>query len=623
MFRKKDNEPGDQLPVPGELPPIPELEAEDEREAEKSPRVWLWTLLAASAVALMFIYVVALGVLGVYDGLKDRARQSFDIAQDHYELGMSYLEDNEYELAIAEFELALRHDSSMENAQAYLQEAKELAESEITPTSETRQDASRTLYVQAVTQYEAGNLDQTLEILDELRGLDPDFQRENVQTMLITAHAQVGLDALRSDSLDEAAAHFEAVLELDPDNGDAQEQLNLLDLYQVALNQWQQDWTAAIQSLKGLYALAPEYKDVRVRLRDAYLFHAQDLADDGNWCRAYEQYAAAVEILPLESTVDKRDDAQILCQATAEAPTATPTRRPTAQATSEAQVTATPGSSPTPATASQPAGQGQIAFTSFDALRQRTDIYVLNLGQGAARLLQESASQPAFSPNGAMLAFHNQDPEHLGLGVLDLRTNQLSELTDHVEDSAPVWSPDLVQIAFASNKHGDRKWRIYAISPYAVRGEGEEWIYGRMPSWSPDGSQLAYHGCDERGDNCGVWLMLAGGFEPARLSTDLSDTTPAWSPNGQQVIFISSRAGNWELYVVDVDSKVETRLTEHRAADVAPTWSPDGKKVAFLSNREGAWAVYVLEIASGNVQKVIATGDNYPDPVNERLSWIP
>jgi TolB protein len=623
MFRKKNNEPGDQMPVPGELPPIPELKAEDERQAEQRPRVWLWTLLAALAVALMFVYVVALGVLGVYDGLKDRARQSLDIAQDHYELGMSYLEDNQYELAIAEFELALRHDSSMQNAQAYLKEAKELAESEITPTSETRQDAARTLYVQAVTQYEAGNLDQTLEVLDELRGLDPDFQRENVKTMLVIAHSQLGLDALRSDSLDEAAAHFEAVLELDPENGDAQEQLNLLDLYQVALNQWQQDWTATIQSLKGLYALAPEYKDVRVRLRDAYLFHAQDLADEGNWCRAYEQYAAAVEILPLESTVDKRDDAQILCQATAEAPTATPTRRPTAQATSEAQVTATPGSSPTPVTASRPAGQGQIAFTSFDALRQRTDIYVVNLGQGAARLLQESASQPAFSPNGTMLAFHNQDPEHLGLGVLDLRTNQLNELTDHVEDSAPVWSPDLVQIAFASNKHGDRKWRIYAISPYAVRGEGEEWIYGRMPNWSPDGSQLAYHGCDERGDNCGVWLMLAGGFEPARLSTDLSDTTPTWSPNGQQVAFISSRAGNWELYVVDVDSKAETRLTEHRAADVAPTWSPDGNKLAFLSNREGAWAVYVLEIASGNVQKVIATGDNYPDPVNERLSWIP
>ena len=627
MFRKKQNESGDLMPVPDELPPLPDLEAEDEQEAERRPLVWLWTLLAAVAVALMFVYVVALGVLGVFDGLKDRARQSLEIAQDHYDLGLTYLEDDEYELAIAEFELALRHDSSLQNAQAYLQEAKELAESEVTPTSETRQDAVRNLYVQAVAQYEAGNLDQTLAALEELHGLDAEFQQENVQTMLLTAHSQLGITALRSDRLEEAATHFEAVLEMDPDNGDAQEQLNLLDLYRVALNHWDQDWAATIQALKGLYALAPEYKDVRVRLRDAYLFHAQDYTDEGDWCRAAEQYAAAVEILPLESTVDKRDDAEILCQATAEVPTATPTRRATArattQATAEARATATPGSSPTAAAASKPAGKGQIAFTSYDVIRQRTDIYVVNLAQGHARLLQESASQPAFSPGGKMLAFHNQDPEHLGLGVLDLGTNNYTELTDHVEDSAPTWSPELAQIAFASNKHGDRKWRIYAISPYAVRGEGEEWIYGRMPSWSPDGSQLAYHGCDVRGDSCGIWLMLAGGFDPQRLSSDLSDTTPVWSPDGRQIAFISSRAGNWELYVVDVESKKETRLTENRAADVAPVWSPDGKSLAFLSNREGAWAVYVLRVASGDVQKVIATGDNYPDPVSERLSWIP
>ena len=55
--------------------------------------------------------------------------------------------------------------------------------------------------------------------------------------------------------------------------------------------------------------------------------------------------------------------------------------------------------------------------------------------------------------------------------------------------------------------------------------------------------------------------------------------------------------------------------------DYQPRLSPDGKSLAFLSNREGAWAVYVLRVASGDVQKVIATGDNYPDPVSERLPW--
>ena len=154
--------------------------------------------------------------------------------------------------------------------------------------------------------------------------------------------------------------------------------------------------------------------------------------------------------------------------------------------------------------------------------------------QGEAKLLQENASQPAFAPGGRRLAFRNHHPSYLGLSILDLDSQEISEVTVHPEDSTPAWSPDPKQIVFASDKHGDRKWRIYVISPGEVRGEGEEWAFGQMPAWSPrwNGQTVAYHGCDERGDKCAVWVMKAGGFSPARLTTDPSDTAPAWSPDG-------------------------------------------------------------------------------------------
>jgi Tol biopolymer transport system component len=146
-----------------------------------------------------------------------------------------------------------------------------------------------------------------------------------------------------------------------------------------------------------------------------------------------------------------------------------------------------------------------------------------------------------------------------------------------------------------------------------------------MPAWSSDGSQIAYHGCDERGDNCGVRLIKAGGFDPRRLTTDPGDTAPSWSPagapGGAQVAFISARSGNWEIYLVDVETGKETKLTDHPATDVAPTWSPDGRQLAFLSDRDGGWALYTLELESGRAQKVIATGDAYPEPISEQLSW--
>jgi len=626
MFRKK-KDPVEEvlLPVPTVLPPVEELEQEEEQSAKRRPRTWLWTFITALVVVSLLVYILVLGALGIYDGLKDRSLENQRLAQEYYAQGVTHLEAKEYEKAIGEFTLALRHDSSLAEARTLLREAEEMARAQATPTSETRRDAAELLYRQAVAHYESGTLEQAVVVLEELRGLDADFQRENVQTMLVTAHYQLGLNAVMQDRMDEAADHFEAVLALDPEYEDAQDQLNLVTLYMAAMSNWDRDWSAAIQGLKGLYALAPEYKDVQARLHDAYTLHAEAYAAEGDWCRAADEYSAAVEVLPLEATVDLRDDARIRCQATAEAPTPTPTSqarataRPTATAAAGAQSTPTP----TPTGAVAAVGSGRIAFTSYDAVRQRYDIYVVDLAQGDARLLRENASQPAFSPGTSRLAFHNYDPMHLGLGIVTLRNNEYLELTDHVEDSVPVWSPDATQMLFASDKHGDRKWRIYVISPEVQRGEGEEWAFGQMPAWSPQGDRIAYHGCDERGDNCGLWLMQPGGFSPTRLTTDASDTAPAWSPDGKQIAFISARAGNWEVYLVEVASGDVTRLTDHAAADVAPTWSPTGKQIAFLSNRGGSWAVHILDVKSGQVREVIATGDAYPDPVSERLSWGP
>ena len=611
-------------PVPDPMPPIQDSDGPGEQEPRRGARLWLWALGAAVVMVLLLLCIAALGVIGFYDGLRDRAIANRRIAQEHYTSGLAHLEEEEYELAIAEFEEARRYDANLEGLRQRLQEAKEMALAQVTPTSETRRDAAALLYRQAVPPYESGDLAQAVAVLQELRSLDPDYQRENVETMLIFAHYQLGVNAVQGNLLDEAAQHFEAVLVLRPEDEKAQEQLNLLNLYAVALNNWERDWSAAIQALKGLYALAPEYKDVQARLHNAHMFRAQAYADAGDWCQASEEYAAAVEVFPLEADVDKRDDAAFRCQATAEAPIFTPTPamtpRPTATRAVTPQATSAT-SAPTAVPAA--AGTGQIAYTSFDAVRQRYDIYVVDLAHGEVEVLQDLASQPAFASGGSRLAFRNHNPDHLGLDLLDPATGQGHELTTHAEDSRPAWSPDAKQIAFASDKHGDRKWRIYIISPGEVRGEGQELVFGQMPTWAPDNSRVAYHGCNRRGDNCGIWATTASSLNPTQLTTDPSDTAPSWSPSGDRVAFISSRSGNWEIWVVDLATGEETKLTDHPAADVAPAWSPDGKRLAFLSGRDGAWAVYVLEVGSGRQRKVVSTGDPYPQPISERLTWVP
>jgi len=629
--KRKTKTSGVDIPVPSVLPPVVGLDEGDEYAPGRRPRTWLWTLLAALVAVLLAVYLVVLGAKAIYDGLKDRGITNQQTAREHYALGLAHLEAGEYELAVAELELALRYDSNLSEAKTQLVEAEAKARAQVTPTSEARLDAAALLYKQAVTAYESGKLAEALTALDELHSLDGDYQRQNVETMLTTAHYQLGLNAVRGDRLDEANQHFEAVLALKPNDSDARDQLNLVNLYKAAMSNWDQNWPATIQALKGLYALAPSYKDVRVRLHDAHVYLAQAYGTQGNWCAASEEYAAAVSTLTLEETVDQRDDAAIRCQATAEAPPPTATSQPRPTATGQVAVaTGTVEATAAPGGTTGSLGQGRIAYTGFNALLQRYDVYAVDLSKGAATLLHENASQPAFAPGGRQLAFRNLHPSYLGLSVLNLDSSDINHMTAHPEDSAPAWSLGKDQIVFASDKHGDRRWRIYVISPGQVRGEGEEWAFGQMPAWSPvppaggtGAGLIAYHGCNERWDECGVWVMKAGGFNPARLTTDPSDTVPAWSPDGKQVAFISARSGNWELYVIDAAGGKERRLTDNRATDVAPAWSPDGKQLAFLSNREGGWAIYIMNVQSGQVQKVITTGDAYPDAVNERLSWAP
>jgi Tol biopolymer transport system component len=189
-----------------------------------------------------------------------------------------------------------------------------------------------------------------------------------------------------------------------------------------------------------------------------------------------------------------------------------------------------------------------------------------------------------------------------------------------IEDSAPSWSRDGAKIAFASNKAGDRKWRIY-VSWLVGTGEPVELRLGESPDWSPEGDKIVYRGCDERGDNCGLYIMDENGANLTRLTTDASDNAPAWSPDGSQVAFMSARDGNWEIYVVDLVNPKPRRLTTDPANDGLPAWSPDGQRIAFLSDRGGIWAIHLMNPDGSDQHQLVPTGGTYKDWFSEQISW--
>ena len=103
----------------------------------------------------------------------------------------------------------------------------------------------------------------------------------------------------------------------------------------------------------------------------------------------------------------------------------------------------------------------------------------------------------------------------------------------------------------------------------------------RHPALSPDGKQLAF---DWHGD---LWMCPSSGGAAERLTVDGADEgKPCWSPDGTRIAFSSDKAGNRDIFVLDLATRQVRPLTYHSSDDDAPAWSPDGKWIAFQSNRD-------------------------------------
>ena len=119
-----------------------------------------------------------------------------------------------------------------------------------------------------------------------------------------------------------------------------------------------------------------------------------------------------------------------------------------------------------------------------------------------------------------------------------------------------------------------------------------------------------------RDDNQEIYVMDANGNHLRNLTRrPARDFGPDWSPDGSQIAFISNRSKNEEIligdddiYVIDASGDNVRNLTNHPALDSSPDWSPDGRQILFLSNRDGGINTYVMDADGQNVRQLT----NYP-----------
>jgi TolB protein len=138
------------------------------------------------------------------------------------------------------------------------------------------------------------------------------------------------------------------------------------------------------------------------------------------------------------------------------------------------------------------------------------------------------------------------------------------------------------------------------------------------PAWSPDGTSLAYVSFEER--NSAIYLQdIRSGQRQKIISGSGINSAPAFSPDGQRLAVTLSRDGNPEIYLYGLISKSLTRLTNHPAIDTEAHWAPDGQSIVFTSDRGGGPQIYRVSSAGGEARRVTYDMGNY----NARARFSP
>ena len=124
------------------------------------------------------------------------------------------------------------------------------------------------------------------------------------------------------------------------------------------------------------------------------------------------------------------------------------------------------------------------------------------------------------------------------------------------------------------------------------------------PTWRPDGTEVAYE--SNQAGNWDIWVKQVEGGQPVNLTADYSgnDRYPSWSPDGRYIAFNSERAGNLDVWVIPAEGGEARQLTHHPAADSFQAWSPDGQWVFFDSLRDGTQRFWRVPVAGGEAQPV-------------------
>jgi Tol biopolymer transport system component len=235
-----------------------------------------------------------------------------------------------------------------------------------------------------------------------------------------------------------------------------------------------------------------------------------------------------------------------------------------------------------------------------------------------------SNSYPSWSPNRSRIAFQSLRGENWEIYVMNADGSNPVNLTGSQGDPGagfqtdqhPSWSPDGSRIAFSSSRTGEGDIYVMDADGANLERVTTDPAPELQPAWSPDGTRIAF--ASVRDGWTRIFVIDADGTNETRL-TDVDgahDSHPAWSPDGTRIAFQRWTIGQerTDVLLMNPDGTGLVNLTDHAAHDMEPAWSPDGRRILFTSTREEFQRIFVMNADASGVQTLTIERAEYLTP---------
>ena len=169
------------------------------------------------------------------------------------------------------------------------------------------------------------------------------------------------------------------------------------------------------------------------------------------------------------------------------------------------------------------------------------------------------------------------------------------------------------QIVFDSTRDGNSEIYVMDSDGRNQKRLTKNQAYDGYPAWSPDGQQIVF--VSKRDDvRYQIYVMDADGSNPKKLTDTLENSEPSWSPDGQKIAFTRQAGGRGHVAVMDADGHNAFKLTDGQT----PSWSPDSQRLAFEFLKDGINQIYEINVNGQGFKRVTHDLANKAGP-----AWSP